>query len=139
LDDNKTPIWNNVFLVSRDYYVFSCEDAHGKEILSYNRKNRKTKHYKNVFPECSDYEIVGPEPHVIYDEKLFCQCLRGGYVVLDLKSGDIKREEFNGKYCKFYKSPSSDYLLLVSVSKLFISFDKGMNWKEILDVEKVKY
>ena len=134
----KSSIYPEIFLVSPNYYVFAWDGKEGKNILKYDRKTKKTEIFREVSPECSDCDVVGPQPKILIDDKIICECPMGGYVVFDLKEGKITKRAFQDTGCAFYQPPTGKYLLMSIVSKLYISYDKGENWKEIIDIAEKK-
>ncbi len=130
------------FLISEKYVVMSDDfEKDYRVIIVYDRNQKKYKYYRDVARECSDYDITGLIPEAIVEDRLFCHCPIGGYVIFDLKTGNLQKGKFSNSVCMFYQPPSLKYLLLNSEGKLFISFNKGDSWKEILDVndrEKVE-
>ena len=126
-----------LFLISDKYYVLSNENSSGQIIHVYDRRSKLLHTYENVAKECSNYDITGVIPNVIIDDLLFADCPRGGYVTFDLRNGKVSGRNFSQHSCNIIKPPVENFMLLNCGVKLFMSDDKGKNWKEIFDVRSL--
>lgn len=128
------------FIVSEKYYIMSedCGADAGRVILVFNRTNKELKCFKKAVEDCSDYDLTGIIPKVIVDDILLARCPRGGYINFDLKEGKISSREFSKYHCELFNPPENTYLLMTYGTKLFVSMDKGKNWKEIFDVRNLE-